>query len=162
MVYFTGRYENSVDSKGRLAMPAKFRKLFPPEHANTVILTRGVAKCITAYTVDEWQYLLQVIDNLDLSAIEKDNLSRFFLGNMAEVNFDSQGRILIPVHLIQHAELKGDALISGIGNRIEIWNAEHFKNQIVASEQHVTEILSKYSLARRQEGLDPSRPISER
>lgn len=152
MTFLSGRYLNSVDPKGRVALPAKMRKLFPEKDEINIVLTRGDGKCIYGYSIEEWNDLLIDIYELDISESDKDDLSRYILANSAELSFDSQGRVVIPQHLKKFAEIKGEAIVAGVGDHLEIWNPEYFDDQGVVAEVKAKEIRSKISLRRRRAG----------
>lgn len=148
MPFFAGRYLNSVDSKGRVAVPAKLRKAFPEQFVNSVVLTRGIEDCIQGYALDEWDKILLNLEQLDIPETQRNLISRLLLSSSSEVNFDTQGRVLIPQHLLEHAKLRGEAMIVGVGNRIEIWNPVLFEKHVEEAEAQYKDILSTISLSR--------------
>jgi len=150
MTFLSGRYSNSVDPKGRIALPAKMRKSFPIRDDVSIVVTRGFVQCISGYSVEEWDNLLIAIDELEIPETDNDDLSRYILANSAELCFDGQGRILIPQHLKDFADIKQTALIAGVGDHIEIWNPEYFDDRVVVDEAKAKEMMSKISLRRRR------------
>ncbi|MFQ6677250.1 MAG: division/cell wall cluster transcriptional repressor MraZ [Fidelibacterota bacterium] len=120
---FIGEYSYTIDAKGRVNIPAKFRQSLAPENDNTFVITRGMDPCIWVYPLTGWQY---IEDNLkELSAISPIN--RSFIRSTARyaspVKFDKQGRIILSPQLMDYANIDNDALIIGMINKIEIWNA---------------------------------------
>jgi len=117
---FTGEYSYSIDAKGRVNIPAKFRQSLTPDQ--TFVITRGMDSCIWVYPLTAWQIIED--DLKDLSAISRIN--RSFIRNTvryaSSVAFDKQGRIMLSTNLLDYAQLKKDALIIGMVNKIEIWD----------------------------------------
>ncbi|PSQ63826.1 MAG: division/cell wall cluster transcriptional repressor MraZ [Bacteroidetes bacterium QH_10_64_19] len=123
---FKGQAEYSVDSKGRVAIPAKMRKSMSPQADETFTITRGFEDCIFLYPKDEWAEIEEEIDDLNMYDREVRNFVRIIMRWANEVSLDGQGRISIPNPLLDFAELDGSALIIGAFNHIEIWNPEEF------------------------------------
>jgi MraZ protein len=123
---FKGQAEYSVDSKGRVAIPAKMRKSMSPQADETFTITRGFEDCIFLYPKDEWAEIEEEIDDLNMYDREVRNFVRIIMRWANEVSLDGQGRISIPNPLLNFAELDGSALIIGAFDHIEIWNPEEF------------------------------------
>ena len=119
---FTGEYSYSIDAKGRVNIPAKFRQSLTPENDQTFVITRGIDLCIWVYPLTAWQIIED--DLKDLSAIS--GINRSFIRNTvryaSSVAFDKQGRIMLSTNLLDYAQLKKDVLIIGMVNKIEIWD----------------------------------------
>ena len=119
---FTGEYSYSIDAKGRVNIPAKFRQSLAPENDQTFVITRGIDLCIWVYPLTAWQIIED--DLKDLSAIS--GINRSFIRNTvryaSSVAFDKQGRIMLSTNLLDYAQLKKDVLIIGMVNKIEIWD----------------------------------------
>ncbi|HAX61828.1 MAG TPA: division/cell wall cluster transcriptional repressor MraZ [Elusimicrobia bacterium] len=114
---FVGLYEYSVDSKGRIFIPSKFRR------NNHFIITIGLDECLYAYPKDRWGKLENKLDGLPFNdKSEERAFKRVLLSGATELKPDSQGRILIPYHLRNYAKLKNDVIIIGVSSRIEIWS----------------------------------------
>lgn len=123
---FMGEYRPSLDEKGRVAIPVKLRKAFGENAAvNRLILTHGFDKCIMAFREEDWR---DFVGNrlVMLSQSDPGNRMRlrFLLGGAAECELDKQGRIVLPPHLIQYAEIDEEVTILGLYNRIEIWSSK--------------------------------------
>lgn len=117
-----GEYRHSIDSKGRLFMPAKFRE----ELGQSFIVTKGLDSCLFVYSNSAWEVLEQKICALPLS--KSRDLQRFFFSSAAECLPDSQGRILLPANLREYAGLSKDASIIGVSGRVEIWDSSKWND----------------------------------
>ena len=115
-----GEYSHSLDTKGRLIMPAKLRQ----DIGDKFILTKGLDGCLFAFSQTEWNNFEEKLKGLPLSDKNARNFVRFFLSGATECEIDKQGRFLIPTNLRVSANLEKDAIIIGVGTRIEIWNKE--------------------------------------
>lgn len=119
---FTGEFSFTIDAKGRVNIPAKFRQSLAPENDQTFVITRGMDPCIWVYPLTAWQIIED--DLKDLSAISGINRSfiRKTVRYASSVTFDKQGRIMLSTNLLEYSHLKKDALIIGMVNKIEIWD----------------------------------------
>ncbi len=115
-----GEYSHSLDVKGRLIMPAKLRQ----DIGDKFILTKGLDGCLFAFSQTEWLNFEEKLKSLPLSDKNARNFVRFFLSGATECEIDKQGRFLIPNNLREAAKLEKDAIIIGVGTRLEIWNKE--------------------------------------
>lgn len=142
MSELSGRNNVSLDPKGRIAIPARFRMAFPSEQQNDIVLTRGFDPCITGYYSDSWREFQKIFYDNNLSQEEMDLIEREFIGRKLETTFDKQGRVTLPPHLITYANLDGlsEVTVIGIRNRIEIWNPELY-NEIRAEKEQVIQSL---------------------
>ena len=113
-----GEYSHSLDTKGRLIMPAKLRQ----DIGEKFILTKGLDGCLFAFSQTEWNNFEEKLKNLPLSDKNARNFVRFFLSGATECEIDKQGRFLIPSNLRTAAGLEKEAVIIGVGTRLEIWN----------------------------------------
>ena len=115
-----GEYSHSLDTKGRLIMPAKLRQ----DIGDKFILTKGLDGCLFAFSQEEWLNFEEKLKSLPLSDKNARNFVRFFLSGATECEIDKQGRFLIPNNLRTAANLDKDVVIIGVGTRLEIWNKE--------------------------------------
>ncbi|MCD7975255.1 MAG: division/cell wall cluster transcriptional repressor MraZ [Phascolarctobacterium sp.] len=114
-------YRHTLDTKGRMAMPAKLRE----ELGKRFVITEGLDGCLFVYNMEQWQLLNTKLANLpQLSRKDARDFIRVFFAGACESECDKQGRILIPPNLRQHASLGKDVIIIGVGSRAEIWNAQ--------------------------------------
>ena len=113
-----GEYEHSLDAKGRLIMPAKLRS----DMGDRFIVTKGLDGCLFAFSQKEWLNFETKLKELPLSDKNARNFVRFFLAGATECETDKQGRFLIPNNLRVAASLEKEAVVIGVGTRLEIWN----------------------------------------
>ena len=117
---FLGRFEHSVDTKGRVAVPARFRDRLSGE----LILTSGNDCCLYLFTQGSWEPLAAKLNALPTGDEDARNLRRAVFSSAEPVELDKQGRVIIPDHLRQYAGISGDVSIIGLGEYIEIWDTQ--------------------------------------
>ncbi len=117
---FIGEYQHTIDSKGRVILPAKFRE----ELGEKFVVTKGLDHCLFVYPNEEWSNLEKKLRTLPLTSRDARAFIRFFFAGAAECGVDKQGRILIPANLRQHAGLNRDLAIIGVSTRVEIWDRD--------------------------------------
>ena len=120
---FLGEYQHSVDGKGRIAIPARFR----PKIERGAVMTRGVDTCLYVYPMDIWEQKARALDAAVLDPRQRRLVERRFFGMAYELELDAQGRIVIPTRFRQYAELNGDATVVGARDRFEIWSTTHWE-----------------------------------
>lgn len=120
---FIGEYTHSTDAKGRLIVPSKFRE----ELGAVFIAAKGLDKCISVYTMNEWKTLEEKIKTLPTTDPKISRFVRFFFSGACECEPDSQGRILLPQNLRKYAEITKEVVTVGVARRIEIWSAENWE-----------------------------------
>ncbi|TET46200.1 division/cell wall cluster transcriptional repressor MraZ [candidate division TA06 bacterium] len=138
---YQGTYYYSVDHKGRIAVPAKFRKVLLPEADSTYVVTKGFDKCLSLYSLDQWMNFADSLAKLPKTKRQSRNVVRWFMANAERVLVDSQGRIKIPQHLLEYAGVKKDAVIIGVYDRMEIWNRKDYEENAAAVEETIEEDL---------------------
>lgn len=119
-----GEYEHSLDVKGRLILPAKIRE----DMGDKFIVTKGLDWCLFGFSQNEWTNFEEKLKTLPLTNKNARDFVRFFLSGATECEIDKQGRFLITSNLREYATLEKDAIIIGVGTRIEIWNREKWKS----------------------------------
>ncbi|MFL5735619.1 MAG: division/cell wall cluster transcriptional repressor MraZ [Chloroflexia bacterium] len=117
---FLGRFEHSVDNKGRVAVPARFRG----ELNGELIVTRGNDRCLYLFTQDAWEPLAAKLNALPTGDEDARNLRRAVFSAAEPVEIDKQGRVMIPDHLRQYAGITGNVFIIGLGAYVEIWDSQ--------------------------------------
>lgn len=133
---FMGEYQHSVDAKGRLIIPSKFRDYLQ----DGFVITRGLDNCLFGYTMDEWRKLELKLTNLPMTKKDTRAFARFFFSGASELEIDKQGRINIPTQLLEYAKLTKECVIIGVSNRLEIWAKEAWDSYYEESEQSFNEI----------------------
>ena len=128
-----GEYDHSLDSKGRLIMPAKLRETI----GEKFVVTKGLDGCLFAFSITEWQKFEEKLKSLPLSNRNSREFTRFFLSGATECEIDKQGRFLIPNNLRESANLQKEVVIIGVGTRIEIWDKgkwDSYNNENISVE----------------------------
>jgi MraZ protein len=115
---FLGEFAHTIDPKKRLAIPSKFRA----ELGTRAVLTIGFDTCLSLYPLKEWEKLAEKLNQLPLAKANARSLARFMLSGAMEVELDNLGRVLVPDYLKKYANLKKDAIVTGVFNRIEVWD----------------------------------------
>ena len=118
---FYGEYQHSIDRKGRLILPAKFREVAKTNFIEKFFVTRGLDKCLFMFSEDEWKTQEQKFKVMPFTKQEVRKFNRIFFSGAVEVIVDKQGRILLPHYLKEFAGIKRDVVVIGVANRIEIW-----------------------------------------
>jgi len=117
-----GEYNHTIDAKGRLTIPAKFRD----ELGEHFVVTRGFDGCLTAYPYERWKKIEDNLMAISLTKASGRKLSRLILGNAIECEIDKMGRILLTQPLREAAGIRKDVVLTGLGDRIEIWDKERW------------------------------------
>ena len=117
---FIGEYNHTLDNKGRITIPSKFREGLGDEF----VITKGLDNCLFVYPKDEWKIFEDKLKTLPLTSKDARAFVRFFFAGASECNLDKQNRVLLPKNLRIHSELQKDAVIIGVSSRIEIWSRE--------------------------------------
>lgn len=136
---FIGEYQHSIDTKGRLAIPAKFRSTL--EHG--AVVTRGLDNCLFLYSMEEWGKLAEKLSQLPISQANTRAFSRLMLAGAMDVQFDKQGRILLPDYLRAYAGIKKDVVVAGLLNRLELWDEITWKEYKSRTEKESIEIAER-------------------
>ncbi len=130
---FRGRFEHTVDSKGRVSIPAKFRELLAEKYDDRLILT-NFDRCLVAYPYEEWRVLEERVGSLSMVKKEAKAFQRFFISGATECPIDKLGRILIPPTLRDYAQLGKNVVFAGMLRKFEIWSKERWLEEIKRSE----------------------------
>jgi len=131
-----GQYQHNLDEKNRLAIPAKLRR----ELNGSLIITRGLDKCLFVLTVNEWSKLIDKISNLPLGKKPARALARVMLAGASEIILDKTGRAMIPEFLKNYAGIAKSAVIVGVNNRLEIWSQERWNEYDKLAEEKLSEM----------------------
>ncbi|MCB9800481.1 MAG: division/cell wall cluster transcriptional repressor MraZ [Candidatus Omnitrophica bacterium] len=124
---FYGEHEHTLDAKGRVIIPAKFREIFKERYVEKFVITRGLDQCLFVFTEDVWKAQEKKFRDLSFTHQESRKFNRLFFSGASEVVCDKQGRVLIPEYLKSYGSIKQDVMIIGVSDRIEIWAKEMWK-----------------------------------
>lgn len=140
---FMGEYNHTIDAKGRIIIPSKFRESL----GDTFVVTLGLDGCLFVYPNSEWESFLTKLSSLPGSK-EARQLQRYFLAGATECEIDKQGRILIPTKLRASASLDKDVVFVGVLSKIEIWSKERWEqNNIYEDMDDVAEHMSEFGIS---------------
>jgi len=128
---FIGEYNHNLDSKGRLAVPAKFRSLLK----GGAVVTRGLDNCLFLYPKKQWEIEAQKIASMPISQANARAFSRHMLAGAMDVDFDNQGRITLPEYLRKFAGLKKDTIVAGLYDKLEIWDQKAWEKYKAKTEK---------------------------
>ncbi len=137
---FIGEYQASVDGKGRIAVPAKFRA----QLKSRVVVTRGLDRSLFMYPMDEWKKLGEKLASLPIATANTRAFSRHMLAGAMDLDIDKQGRVVLPEYLQQFAGIDKRAVFAGLYNRIELWSEplwRAYQTQAEAQSSQVAEQL---------------------
>lgn len=136
---FTGEYQHTIDEKGRLIMPAKFREAL----GDVFIITKGLDGCLFVYTSEEWKTLEDKLKKLPFTNKDARAFARFFFSGAVECETDKQGRALVSANLREYAGINRDVVVIGVGTRIEIWAVEKWAGYSRETEKSYEELAEK-------------------
>ncbi len=136
---FLGEFEHTIDSKGRLAVPAKFRGAL----SDGGVVTRGLDGCLAIYTSEEWQKLANKISALPMTDSNVRSFQRFMLSGAMAIDVDKQGRVVLPAYLRQYAGIKSSVVVAGLSQRIEIWDQAKWRDMSKSVEQDSNEVAAR-------------------
>ena len=133
---FMGEYNHTIDAKGRLIVPVKFREIL----GDNFIVTKGLDGCLFVYPSDEWTRFEEKLKGLPLTNKNARQFTRFFLAGAAACEVDKQGRILLPQVLREFASLEKDVVLVGVASRIEIWSRERWDESMNTYDGDMDEV----------------------
>jgi len=141
---FRGRFLHTLDAKGRVSIPAKFRELLAEKYDDRLILT-NFDRCLVAYPYEEWRVLEEKVSSLSMVKKEAKSFQRFFISGAVECPIDKLGRILVPPSLRDYAKLEKNVIFAGMLQKFEIWSEERWREEIQRTEANfegVSEVLA--------------------
>lgn len=121
---FMGEYNHSIDAKGRLIVPSKFREQLGSEF----VVTKGLDGCLFVYSNEEWKHIEEKFREIPLTTKDARKFSRFFFAGAASCEVDKQGRILLPANLREYAGIEKEVVSVGVLSRVEIWSKERWQD----------------------------------
>lgn len=136
---FIGEYKHSLDAKGRISIPAKFRS----ELGSSAIVTKGLEGCLFLYPKGVWEEMAQKLSSLPISSASARSFSRLMLSGAMELEIDKLGRVLLPNYLRDYSSIDGEAIFAGLFNRVEIWNKDAWVKTTKAAEENSTDTVEE-------------------
>ena len=133
---FIGEYHHSIDEKGRIIIPMKFRE----ELGNNFIVTRGIENCLFVYPMSNWEQITNKLNSLPFTKKDARNFNRFFMSGATEVELDKQGRVNISSPLIDYAKLDKECVVIGTGDRLEIWSNKTWNEFFDSAKDNMSDI----------------------
>lgn len=140
---YIGEYQHTLDAKGRMFIPAKFRE----ELGDKFIVTFGLDRCLFVFSAEEFNKLKEKQDSISIANKDARQFGRFFFSGACECEPDKQGRINLPARLLTYANLEKDVTVVGVSNRLELWNSDKW------NEQYNFENFSPDELSEKMEAL---------
>jgi MraZ protein len=140
---FYGEYLHSIDRKGRLILPAKFREVAKSNFIEKFFVTRGLDKCLFMFSEEEWRVQEQKFKAMPFTKQQARTFNRLYFSGAVEILPDKQGRILLPQYLKDFAEIKKEVILVGVSNRIEIWAKDKWQGFYGNSRASFEEIAEK-------------------
>lgn len=138
---FWGSHTNTLDAKGRINIPARYRKYLREEDKNTFLMLRGAETCINLYPISLWKQKMEEIKEKIGTGEDFKIVRRRLLFKSSQQTLDKQGRLNIPTELIEYAQLKGEVLLVGYEDRVEIWNPDNYADYIKKTEDRFQEVV---------------------
>ena len=136
MNMFIGEYHHTIDEKGRIIIPAKFREAL----GDSFIVTRGIENCLFVYSIESWNKICDKLNSLPFTKKDARVFTRFFMSGATEVELDKQGRVNITSPLIKYANINKDCVIIGTGDRLEIWAQESWDDFFDSTKDNMSDI----------------------
>jgi MraZ protein len=146
---FYGEYEHTIDKKGRLIIPSKFRESFKEYDVEKLYITRGLDKCLFVFTESEWKSAESKFKSISFTKTDSRKFNRILFAGASQIECDKQGRILIPKYLKEYAGIKRDVMIVGVSNRIEVWSRDAWQHYYNGAKESFEDIAEKLMM---QEG----------
>jgi len=140
---FYGEYIHSIDRKGRIILPAKFREAAKNNFIEKFFVTRGLDKCLFMFSEEEWRTQENKFKSIPFTKQQARTFNRLYFSGAIDIVPDKQGRILLPQYLKEFAQIKKDVIIVGVSNRIEIWAKDKWEEFYGNSKQSFEEIAEK-------------------
>lgn len=144
MNFLSGEYECKLDPKGRLVLPSKIKTNLPEDSGNQVVLTRGFGPCLVLYPRTEWKAIYDRVAGLNEFNEEYRHFQRNFFRGNTEIELDTAGRFILPKTMVRYAEIDKEAIVVGLGNRVEIWNPEKYDAFLEKDQQNFSQLAQKY------------------
>ena len=136
---FRGRSIHTLDAKGRIRIPTRFRDILKTRYEDRFVIT-NLDRCLVAYPLQEWEIIEEKLGSLSLVRQDVKAFQRFFISGATECNFDKQGRVLIPQTLREHASLEREVVLAGMLRSFEIWSKDYWDEEIKTAHDNFSQI----------------------
>ena len=138
---FRGRSIHTLDAKGRIRIPTRFRDILKTRYDDRFVIT-NLDRCLIAYPLPEWETIEEKLGSLSLVRQDVKAFQRFFISGATECSFDKQGRVLIPQTLREHASLEREVVLAGMLRSFEIWSKDYWDQEIKTAHDNFSQITS--------------------
>ena len=136
---FRGRSIHTLDAKGRIRIPTRFRDILKTRYEDRFVIT-NLDRCLVAYPLQEWEIIEERLGSLSLVRQDVKAFQRFFISGATECNFDKQGRVLIPQTLRDQASLEREVVLAGMLRSFEIWSKDYWDQEIKSAHDNFSQI----------------------
>ncbi len=139
MSMFMGEYRHNADKKGRIIIPVRFREAL----GESIVATKGLDGCITVYTLNQWESILEGLQKLPTTKKESRMYIHMLTARAAQCEFDSQGRILLPQPLMEDAQIDKECVVVGVADHVEIWSRTRWDEYYESASESFEEVAEK-------------------
>ena len=144
MSFFTSEYDCKLDAKGRMVLPAKIKSSLPESNGKELVIRRGFEPCLVLYPMVEYKKIFSRIAGLNEFNEEYRKLQRNFFRGNAVVELDNNARLNIPKQMLNYAQIGREAIVVGMGNRIEIWEPSKYEEFLIDDSKEFSDLAQKY------------------
>src|SRR5882762_9480280 len=144
MTFFTSEYECKLDAKGRLVLPARIKSQLPEGDSQELVIRKGFEQCLIIYPLVEFKKVFSKISGLNEFNEEYRKLQRSFLSGVVTVELDGSGRFLIPKNLLTYAQIDREAILVGMGSKVEIWNPSIYDKHQISDQGELSKLAEKH------------------
>lgn len=151
MTFFTSEYESKLDAKGRLVLPARIKAQLPASgssvadgESHELVIRRGFEQCLILYPMVEFKKVFSKISGLNEFNEEYRKLQRNFLSGVVTVELDGNGRFLLPKNMLTYAQIDKEAILVGLGSKVEIWNPAIYRKHLINDPGELSKLAEKH------------------
>jgi MraZ protein len=145
MTFFTSQYESKLDAKGRIVLPARIKSQLPPDGGvQELVVRKGFEQCLILYPMVEFKKVFSKISGLNEFNEEYRKLQRNFLSGVVTIELDGNGRFLLPKTMLTYAQIDKEAMLVGMGNKVEIWNPTIYEKHLISDPGELSKLAEKY------------------
>jgi MraZ protein len=144
MTFFTSEYESKLDAKGRMVLPARIKAQLPEGDSHELVIRKGFERCLILYPMVEFKKVFSKISGLSEFNEEYRKLQRNFFSGTVTVELDGNGRFLVPKNMLSYAQIEKDAILVGMGNKVELWNPTLYEKHLITDPSELSKLAQKY------------------